>query len=160
MHVQQYRLKNQNFYVARISGLKIENLRSTFIEFQKAFQFSDYFGHNGNSFDECINDLEWLGAQGYFLIVTDSHEMLKDAVEDRNWLIKTLNDAGREWSQPVSGEWSRPAIPFHVVLLKCSPDPGPPDLLRKRVCSEQAGSDSTCPSGEPAIPEFSAQGAS
>ena len=27
--------------------------------------------------------------------------------------------------------------------MKCSPDPGPPDLLRKRVCSEQAGSDST-----------------
>ena len=112
------RFKSQfpKFHVTIMYGSQMPNLESAFWQFQNGFLFPDYFGNNGNAFDECINDLEWISAEGYLGLILDAEKMLSDSIEDKRWLMRTLSNAGHEWARPVAGEWARPAIPFHFAL--------------------------------------------
>src|SRR5712671_4928139 len=59
-----------------VRGTKMRSALQLFDEFSAAFQFPLYFGENWDAFEECLNDLEWLPARGYVLLVSDTPEVL------------------------------------------------------------------------------------
>lgn len=103
-----------------VRGRKMRTLSGLFDEFAAALQFPLYFGENQDAFNECVAEMETLRAgEGYVVTITDPDQVLADAgSEELGWLVRSLEDAAEEWSQPVElGEWwDRPAVPFHVVL--------------------------------------------
>ncbi len=103
--------------VRRIRGSKCRTKSALFDEVTAALQFPEYFGDNWDAFEESLNDLEWLPGDSYILLITNSHHLLdKEPADQLHTFLKILEAAGKEWGQPVTGEWARPARPFHSVL--------------------------------------------
>jgi hypothetical protein len=62
--------------VRLIRGRKCHTKQAFFDEVGAALQFPYYFGENWDAFDECINDLTWLPAQEYILIISNAEQLL------------------------------------------------------------------------------------
>src|SRR5713226_2851173 len=62
--------------VTFLRGSKMRTLDALFDEFGAALQIPGYFGENWPAFDECLNDLSWLPAEAYVLILTQAEELL------------------------------------------------------------------------------------
>ena len=102
-----------------LRGKKMASLSSLYDEFGAALQFPYYFGENWDAFSECITDLEWIPADVYVLVITDSQSVLaEESDEQLAVLTKLLEEAGSEWSHPVetSQPWDRPVVAFHVIF--------------------------------------------
>ncbi len=102
-----------------VDGSIMDTLEKMYQEFSSVFHFPDYFGKNFNALDECLNDLEWLPADGYLLVIKNAEYLLKkESVDALEGLMSVLRDVGEEWATPViQGEaWDREGIPFHTVL--------------------------------------------
>jgi hypothetical protein len=91
-----------------------------FDELAAAFQFPAYFGENWAALEECLTDLDWIGASAYLTIVWNAEDLLADAgQEDATIFLRLLARVAAEWSRPVSAResWDRPAVPFHVLFV-------------------------------------------
>ena len=103
-------------YLAVVDGNKITNLNEVFKRFSSAFKFPDYFGNNWAAFDECINDLEWLNADSFILILENMDSMLKDEPKF-NVLIRILCDTAREWQNGRNYDsFPTPPTSFHILF--------------------------------------------
>ena len=103
----------------------MRDFEGLFDEFASQLNFPDYFGRNFNALDDCLNDLAWLPADGYLVVVTEGLSVLADETDDDvAALIQLLDRAGAEWSRPVhlGEQWDRDAKPFHVVFQASSQD--------------------------------------
>jgi hypothetical protein len=109
--------------VARVlRGRKAATLTGLFDEFAAAFQFPYYFGENWDALDECLNDLEWLPADAYTVLITNAVGLLRDEpAEELRRLLGLLQRTAQEWSQPRPGPTPRPPLAFHA-LLHATPD--------------------------------------
>jgi hypothetical protein len=104
-----------------VRGKKMRTTPALYDEFAAALQFPYYFGENGAAFDECLTDLEWLPADAYTILVSDSAHLLEaEPSEHLTLWLRALDRAGQYWAKPVEGEFARAARPFHV-LLQCTP---------------------------------------
>jgi RNAse (barnase) inhibitor barstar len=101
-----------------IEGTKIVDKKSLFEEFSVAFKFPDYFGHNWDAFDECINDLEWLNSNSYVIVITDFEEITLDQ-NDFTIFIDMLKKAVREWTsgRKINPQFATPPTPFHSIFV-------------------------------------------
>lgn len=100
----------------RIDGRRCRTKDALLAAFARALAFPSYAGRNWDAFEECVNDLEWLPASGYLLIVTHAEAVLARDPEEYATLVAVLEAAGAEWARPRSAPAARPATPFHVVL--------------------------------------------
>ena len=78
-----------------------------FSAFATAFHFPDYFGSNWDALDECLNDLAWLPANGYVLVLNHSASLVPDSVKLAilvSVLLRTIR------------EWRTRNISFHVIF--------------------------------------------
>jgi hypothetical protein len=97
-----------------LRGKKMITLEGLDNEFGAALQFPWYYGENWAAFGECIRDLDWIPADTYVLIITDSVSVLsEEGPEQFSIFIRILESAGNEWSQPIEG---RSPVPFHVIF--------------------------------------------
>jgi Barstar (barnase inhibitor) len=106
----------------RLRGGKMRSRQGLMDEFGAALQFFEGFGENWHALSECLSYVdEWLPADCYILVVTDSHLVLSDEkLEQLHWLLAVLGEVGAWWSTPIvdNDRFNRPAVPFHV-LFKC-----------------------------------------
>lgn len=98
-------------FVTVISGKSCRTKQSLFRRFAEALKFPDYFGKNWDAFEECVNDLDWLGAHGFVVIVSDAEALLAGDNDNYKIFISIMNEAGKEWAKRVRG-----SRPFHLVL--------------------------------------------
>ena len=115
----QHARGGREFEIRCLNGRNMGTLAGVFEEFGKSLDFPDYYGRNSAALEECLNDLSWLPAQGYLLVVTHSSLLLKnEPPSELTWLLALLERVCEEWSRPVrlGEEWDRPAVPFHVVF--------------------------------------------
>jgi hypothetical protein len=63
----------------------------------QALQCPPYFGGNWDAFEECVNDLAWLPAQGYLLHVTRPEGLACGAPEVFGTLLDILREAAERW---------------------------------------------------------------
>ena len=109
--------ENSRSCCRRVRGLKSRTTENLFDEFAAALQFPYYFGENWNAFDECVTDLEWLPADGYVLLVSDSMHLLEaESAEEQANFYRLLERAGREWATPAKDPTPRSGKTFHVFL--------------------------------------------
>jgi RNAse (barnase) inhibitor barstar len=122
-----------------LRGKKMLTAEALFNEFAAAMQFPYYFGENWDAFDECLTDLEWMTADAYVLVVTDSQLLLSRGSDGQlSTLIDVLQKAAAEWARPVDvqEEWGRPPRAFHVIFQSLSAD-----LQEVRLRLKSAGAD-------------------
>ncbi|WP_292471163.1 barstar family protein [Methanolobus sp.] len=104
-------------YLAEIDGNKCIEIENLYSEFQKTFQFPDYFGCNWAAFDECLNDLDWINAKSYILIVRDMDKILPEDDVSFNLLLKYLRIAVTEWTEGRNyDDFPTKETPFHLYL--------------------------------------------
>jgi RNAse (barnase) inhibitor barstar len=103
-----------------IQGKKCRTSSGLFSEFARALAFPEYFGHNWDALEECLADLEWLPANGYILLVTDTQAVLPEDEEEYDTLLEILDDAGEAWSNGHTADGR--CAPFHVVFIIAEQD--------------------------------------
>ncbi len=108
---------NDDVYLAEIDGNKCIEIEYLYSEFQKSFKFPEYFGYNWAAFDECLNDLDWINAKSYILIVRDMDKILPEDDVSFNLLLKYLRIAVTEWTEGRNyDDFPTKETPFHLYL--------------------------------------------
>lgn len=103
-------------YLAVVDGNKITNLTELFNIFSIAFEFPDYFGNNWAAFDECINDLDWLNASSYILVIEHMDSIL-DNKQNFNTFIRIICQTANEWQNGRKNDsFPTSPTPFHIVF--------------------------------------------
>ncbi len=98
-------LRREGFYVAEISADALVSPAALFAALARALEFPAYFGRNWDAVDECLRDLEWLGANRVVLVVegADSHGLTGPFAG----LLQCWLSAAQEWSAEKT--------PFHLI---------------------------------------------
>ena len=99
-----------------IRGRHCKTTANLFVEFSRALEFPDYFGHNWDALEECLADLEWLPAKGYILLITDAAHVLPDDEAQYETFLEILRDAGEAWGNGQAEMGAQRATPFHVLF--------------------------------------------
>jgi hypothetical protein len=102
--------------VRRVDGRRCRTKAALLDEFARALDFPAHFGRNWDAFEDCLNDLSWIEADGYLIVITDAHAVLARAPDEYATLVTILEAAGREWATPRTAGVPRAATPFHVLL--------------------------------------------
>lgn len=108
---------NEKICSKMFRGHKCITANGLFDEFSAVLQFPYYFGYNWNSFDECLNDLQWMSADAYILCISQSESILKLPNEDFKALLTILLSAGQAWESGRDlGALTTLPTPFKVVF--------------------------------------------
>src|SRR6185369_17319403 len=99
-----------------LDGRRARSKAALIEELVRAFQCPEGTGRNWDALEECLADLEWLPAKGYVLVIANAEELLAESPDEYRTFIELLKDVAEEWAAPRSGQWPRPAAPFHVDL--------------------------------------------
>lgn len=109
--------KENNKYIY-IEGEKCNNLKNTFGEFAKKMKFPTYFSYNWDSFDECINDLEWLDRDEYIIIIKNSERLLMNDNENFKYMFEILKCTAYDWNNGNNSDNILfKKIPFHIIFM-------------------------------------------
>ena len=103
------------FALRLIDGTHCATPAALFSEFAQALAFPDYFGHNWDALEECLEDLAWLPAKGYVLLIENAQAVIPDDEEKCLTLFEVLDAVGQAWSQAPNGIGQNP-IPFHTLF--------------------------------------------
>lgn len=101
-----------------VRGSKMLDSAGIFDQFGAALQFPYYFGENWNAFSECIQDLTWLPATHYVVVVLDAEQLLRTRDEAFHVLVRILRESCRNWEKGFDLEhpWARGPAQFQVLL--------------------------------------------
>jgi hypothetical protein len=103
--------------VRHVDGRRCRTKAGLLDEFARTLEFAAHFGRNWDAFEDCLNDLSWLEAEGYVIVVTSAHAVLaREEPEEYETFVSILEAAGREWATPRTAGVPRAARPFHVLL--------------------------------------------
>lgn len=80
-------------YLVHLDGKSMPTLELFYQAMSEALQFPDYFAHNLDSFDEIINDLEWIEAEHILLLISRSHLWLKQHEEAKQNILDIFTEA-------------------------------------------------------------------
>lgn len=120
-----YSRPGSNICVRRLRGKKMQTVRAMMDEFSAALQFFAGFGENWHALEECLEYMdEWLPAEGYILVIDDAEKLLyEEHPSQMSALLKTLHLVGEWWAKPIvdNGQFNRPKLPFHVLLIVSQP---------------------------------------
>ena len=106
---------NSEKVIARvIRGERCRTKESLFKEFTSVLEFPNYFGHNWDAFDECINDMSWLPANNYVLVISNFDKLLSESPEDLHIFLDIIKDTIFQWNKNNI----KPFTPFNI-LLQC-----------------------------------------
>ena len=101
-----------------VRGTKMADATGVFDQFGAALQFPYYFGENWPALSECIQDLSWLPASHYLLVVLDAANVLRGSDEAFSALTKILRECCKRWPLgfDLDQPWARQAAKFQVLL--------------------------------------------
>lgn len=116
---EEYIEKNSKDSVVKIiKGSQCKTKEALFKEFATVLEFPDYFGHNWDALDECIQDLAWLPAKKYVIFITDLDQIVIESVRDmHNLFLDILKDAVREWDTDNDYRPVKKATPLHIIVV-------------------------------------------
>jgi hypothetical protein len=83
---------------ARACRSKLELLR----EIASRLSFPEYFGHNWDALEECLQDMDWLDARSVILLICGADALLS-LHEDLGVLVRITDSVGRSWSTEHQG---------------------------------------------------------
>lgn len=77
----------------------------------EALQFPDWVGDNWDALADAINDLSWLPANGYLLLLERSSGWREHAPEDFDMLLGIINEAAVTWAGQDTAFWALLPLP-------------------------------------------------
>lgn len=108
------RLAGSGVFLGSLRGWQMRERSDVFSQFSALLQFPPYFSNSWNAFVDGVQDLNWLRARGFVLVILEAADVLRDADDDEYaLLLSVLSSTGAAMSQPTE---FRAALPFHVVL--------------------------------------------
>ncbi|MBU4017001.1 barstar family protein [Patescibacteria group bacterium] len=104
-------------------GSKCRSKESLYQEFAAALQFPYYaVDQNWDGFDEGINDLNWLPANKYVMIITNFNEVLSDNHQDLDIFMDILKDTISNWTKETRNNIPNQTPVAFTIILHCRPD--------------------------------------
>ena len=97
----------------------MRSLQGLMDEFGAALQFFEGFGENWHALKECLSYLdEWLPADQYILLISNSDQVLVNDPSQLKWLLKTLHEVGQWWLEPITDNesFNRPSKRFKAIF--------------------------------------------
>ncbi len=109
--------------IARIEGKDSTTLKAFYEQINEALDFPDYFGHNLDSLDEMLNDLQWLDADKILLFIKDSTDWLvrEKSADKITTLIDLLEAIAEDWKWLDEDEGSELKKKEFRILFEESP---------------------------------------
>ena len=71
----------------------------------RELKFPAWFGHNWDALADCLDDLGWLRASGYLLLLENPAAMSNAAPKDFALALDILADAARKWRERGTPFW-------------------------------------------------------
>ncbi len=97
-----------SFQFLYIDGKDVTNKAKFIKAAAETMNFPDYFGDNWDAFDDCINDLSWLSANGYILLYTHPDNFAKNDPSEWSIALDVFQEAVEYWAGTD--------IPMYVLL--------------------------------------------
>jgi hypothetical protein len=94
-------LQQRGFHVHVIDvPLDAADLESALMnDLARGFAFPDYCGENWNAIDECMRDLEWLPADGYFCLLLHRDTLEQRIPQAFEIFLSVLRYASTDWKR-------------------------------------------------------------
>jgi hypothetical protein len=90
--------------------------------FARELRFPTWFGHNWDALADCLDDLEWLHASGYLLVLENPVGLSNAAPKDFALALDILADAARRWRERGTPFWVFiTAPPGHAMTTSKDP---------------------------------------
>jgi hypothetical protein len=108
-----------------VRGAKGRTRAAMFDEFAAALQFPYYFGENWHAFEDCLSDLEWLGADGYVVVISHAVQLLaEERPEEFALFVEIVGKVAHHWSQSIAPDGRTPQVPraFHLAFHAVAAD--------------------------------------
>jgi hypothetical protein len=64
-----------------------------------ALQFPDYFGGNWDAFEEVVTDVDWIGAEGYLILLSDATDFAEASRDEFDTFLEIMRDAADYWRE-------------------------------------------------------------
>lgn len=71
-----------------------------------ALNFPDWFGHNWDALADALEDLSWLPAAGYVLLLKHAQDWQSQAGDDAATLLDILNESSALWAEQRKPFWA------------------------------------------------------
>ncbi len=84
-------------------------------EIAEALQFPDWFGGNLDALADCLNDLSWLPAAGYVLVIEHTGDWRAQAPESVDAVLEILDEAAERWAQARVPFWGFLPVATHEL---------------------------------------------
>lgn len=101
-----------------LDGSRMRGSDDLFYKFWDEFHFPEYFGWNWDALRDCLCDLQWIGANSFFLIIRNAECLLADDFEARQIFCRLINDVVR-W-RTVQKERNPSDSDLRAIFI-CSP---------------------------------------
>lgn len=109
--------KNCDILIIEIEGSICKNKKSLMNEMAKKLNFPCYFSHNWDSFDECLNDLEWLEFIGLIIVFKNTEYLLVNELDELDNFYDLILQAAIEWNETIRfGESRTLQKIFHLIF--------------------------------------------
>lgn len=86
----------------------------------EALQFPDWVGDNWDALADALNDLSWLPANGYLLLLEHTSAWRGRAAEDFDMLLGILNETGATWAGQDTAFWALLPLPAEELAALAS----------------------------------------
>src|SRR5258705_13725559 len=80
-----------------IEGQKLTKKEQFLNHAALAMHFPDYFGDNWDAFEDCLTDLSWADADGYFILYDHTDVFAEHCPQHFDTLIEILKEAAEFW---------------------------------------------------------------
>lgn len=72
----------------------------------KALDFPDWYGHNWDALADCLNDMSWLEADGYVLVLDHADAFAAASPTDFGTALSILQEASDAWREDGVPFWT------------------------------------------------------
>jgi len=114
------------FAAAAIDLAGCRDKDEAFERFAAALRFPDWFGRNWDALADCLDDLSWLPADGYLLLLDHAAAWREAEAGQFATALEILDDAARAWSARRVPFWTLVPLPAHALDEAVEADRAPP----------------------------------
>jgi RNAse (barnase) inhibitor barstar len=91
--------RRAKFAFFHIEGKNISRKEQLLNHVATALRFPNYFGGNWDALEECLTDMEWVDAEGYFIYYDHIDPLVAAHPDQFETLIEILRDAVASWKE-------------------------------------------------------------
>lgn len=85
--------------VVEIECENCKDKQSLMTEMANKLNFPSYFSYNWDSFDECLNDLEWIEFSNLIIVLKDTEYLLVNEIDNLGCFYDIISDSLIEWNE-------------------------------------------------------------